>query len=139
MQKFILTPLRDAVATLDRALAVSVEGMTDFQRELHRDALIQRFEYTYELAFKFLKRYLQVTSPSLATIDELGFHDLLRLGAETGLIKDVKKWFDFRDKRNITSHCYDEKKAREVRAIIPKFLQEVQFLLAELKARTSGV
>lgn len=107
----------------------------DTQKVLKRDAAIQRFEYTYELASKMLKRFLEATSSSPATIDQLDFRDLLRLGGEAGLIRSVEDWFVFRDKRNITSHAYDEAKAEEVFAVIPAFLKASEELLAALVDR----
>ena len=50
--------------------------------EFLRDAVIQRFEFTYELSHKMLKRFLESTSPSPANIDEMAFQDLIRTGNE---------------------------------------------------------
>lgn len=128
-----LSSFENAHASL--GLALSVTTTDPVQAVLNRDAVIQRFEYTYELAYKMLKRFIELTSPSPATVDQLGFRDLLRLGGEAGLIKNVEDWFIFRDKRNITSHAYDEKKAKEVYEVIPSFLTASGELLVELKNR----
>ena len=85
---------------LDRSRAVP--GDEDI-----RDACIQRFEYTYELAFKMLKRQLEQELPTREEVDHLPFKEVIRVGAERGLIAAPERWFDYRDKRNITSHTYD--------------------------------
>lgn len=130
-----LTSFEKAHASLAAVLAVVPADET--QEVLKRDATIQRFEYTYEIACRMLKRYLETASPSPATIDELGFRDLLRVGAEAGLIRDPEKWFVFREMRNITSHAYDEKKAVKICAVIPGFVEESKFLLVVLRERTA--
>ena len=122
-----------AQASLTEVLAV--ETKSELEATIRRDASIQRFEYTYELAYKMLKRYLEVTSPSPEFIDELGFRDILRMGGEVGLIDDVSAWFDFREKRNITSHAYDEVKAKQIFAAIPAFAAASGKLLSGLQSR----
>lgn len=100
-----------------------------------RDACIQRFEYTYELAFKMLKRQLEQELPSSEELDHLPFKEIIRVGAERGLIVAPERWFDYRDKRNITSHTYDEAKAREVFAVLTDFAADAATLLFALQNR----
>lgn len=101
-----------------------------------RDACIQRFEYTYELAFKMLKLQLEQELPSSEELDHLPFKEIIRVGAERGLVADPQRWFDYRDKRNITSHhTYDEAKAREVYAVLADFAADATALLASLTSR----
>lgn len=102
-----------------------------------RDACIQRFEYTYELAFKMLKRQLEQELPSSEELDQLPYREMIRVGAERGLIAVPERWFDYRAKRNITSHTYDEEKAREVFAILSDFAADADDLLARLKTRNA--
>jgi nucleotidyltransferase substrate binding protein (TIGR01987 family) len=121
-----------ALDSLQRVLGRSrtVPGDEDI-----RDACIQRFEYTYELAFKMLKRQLEQELPSREELDQLSFKDMIRVGAERGLIAVPERWFEYRDKRNITSHTYDEEKAREVFAVLTDFATDAADLLARLKTR----
>ncbi|OYV41755.1 MAG: hypothetical protein B7Z81_00525, partial [Acidocella sp. 20-61-6] len=72
-----LTPLHRALATLDTALAARGQAPAD---ALIRDACIQRFEYSYELTHKFLRRYLETSEP--AGVHQLSFPNLIRLGYE---------------------------------------------------------
>jgi nucleotidyltransferase substrate binding protein (TIGR01987 family) len=127
-----LSSYEKALLSLQRVLARSrtVPGDEDI-----RDACIQRFEYTYELAFKMLKRQLEQELPSSEELDHLPFKEVIRVGAERGLIAVPERWFDYRDKRNITSHTYDEEKAREVFAILADFSADAADLLTRLKTR----
>lgn len=128
-----LTSLRDALASLQRALT-RWQGTEEQDEEL-RDACIQRFEYTFELSWKMLKRRLELDLPDAHSVDAMGFRELVRSGAERGLVADVGAWMVFRDKRNITSHTYNKIKAAEVAASIPAFVASAQELLTHLQAR----
>ena len=122
-----LTSLEKAVASLDEVLR---QDKTVFIR----DAAIQRFEYTYELCWKFIKRWLE-TESGYTGADRLSIKDLYRKGAETGLIINPQEWFDFHKARNETAHTYNEGKAEEVYEEVKKFLIRAKELLAELKRR----
>jgi nucleotidyltransferase substrate binding protein (TIGR01987 family) len=100
-----------------------------------RSAAIQAFEYNYELAIKFLKRYLETTEASRETIDTLSFRDLVRLGAERGLIDDPTAWFGFRDKRNMTSHTYNSLPAEEIFRSLPDFCKKLDSFVEKLTQR----
>lgn len=97
-----------------------------------RDASIQRFEYTYELCVKSLRRQLEAMADSPAEIDALGFRDMIRAGAEKGFISDETAWFGYRELRNVTSHVYDPAKAARVFTELAPFLRHATLLLAKL-------
>lgn len=130
-----LSSFEKAMLRLDEALRAYAD---DPANSLYRDATIQRFEFTYELAHKTLKRYLDMTAASPSVIDEMAFADLIRTGSEQGLLQhgwDV--WREYRKARSITSHTYDEGKAKEVVAVVPQFLQESRYLFNQLQKRSS--
>jgi hypothetical protein len=65
------------------------------------------------------------------------FPELIRTGSERGLLLsgwDV--WKGYRTARGITSHTYDEARADQVFAVIPQFLQDARYLLAQLQERS---
>ncbi len=126
------TSLDKALASLERAIKRSKSDPDD---EEVRDAVIQRFEYTYELCWKMLKRQLEAEAPNPSVIDTLSFRDLLREAAERGILKDVERWMDYREMRNITSHTYDDRKAREVYRAAVEFYDNARALLNSLKKR----
>ncbi len=125
----VLTPLKKAVASLKVALAQPKD-------EFVRDAVIQRFEYTYELAWKMLKRYLD-ESEGAAAVDPLSRKDLFRLGGERGIVGNVEAWLVYHRARNETSHVYDESKAEQVYDIARQFAVDAEKLLAELERRNA--
>ena len=126
-----IEPLEKAIASLEAALDRHGQTPTD---DMIRDACIQRFEFTYELAHKMLKRFLETTSPNPDEFDGMNFQDLIRSGNERELLRsDWSLWKEYRRARTITSHTYDEEKAREVLAIVPDFLAEARFLRDSLR------
>ncbi len=130
-----LSSFANALAALGRALARSDAAPAD---EELRDACIERFEFTFELAWKSLKRRLEIDLPSRDEIDTLSFRGLIRRAAEHGLLDDPAAWFAYRDQCNLTSHAYDAAKAAALRAVLPAFAADAQALLTRLLQRGLG-
>lgn len=129
-----LHSLKKAITSLERALIKYTEDPED---EFISDSCIQRFEYTYELSHKMLKRYLDMTLPNPEEADELSFPDLIRTGNEKNLLlSDWSIWREYRKARGTTSHTYDEDKAQDVLMMLPNFLKEAQFLYQKLSEKT---
>lgn len=128
------TPLANAVSRLDEGLVRHAADTSDTQI---RDGLIQRFEFTYDLAHKMLRRALEEGAANPEEVDRLTFPALIRTGVEQGLVAgEWADWRLYREMRNITSHTYDEARAIQVVAAIPAFLVEARALLARLQAGT---
>jgi len=131
--KLDFTSLRNALIRLDEGYQRYLLDTSDIQI---RDGLIQRYEFTYEISHKILKRYIEMTSPNPEIWDAMPFADLIRTGNELSLLKsDWTAWKVFREMRAKTSHTYDEDIALTVVQIIPKFIQEIQFLVNQLEIR----
>lgn len=128
-----LTPLTNAVQRLDEGLTRYLADTSDTQI---RDGLIQRFEFTYELSHKMLKRFLETSAANPTEYDAADFQYLIRSGNEQGLLLSAwPEWLFFRAMRSKTSHTYDEDVALEVVAAIPGFLKESRYLLSALQQR----
>ena len=131
-----LSSLKKACEALDLALKVYDKStlLEDSpEKILLRDGVIQRFEFTYELSWKMLKRYLD--EYSLEKADSLNNRELFRIGWEQRLIADPEKWFHYLKMRNQTSHVYDKDKAEEVFAATRDFFQDAQYLLQRLSEK----
>ncbi len=98
--------------------------------DLERDGCIQRFEYTYELAWKMIRRHLMIIGSPDAAL--LGWRELFREAGRLGLITDPELWFSFQKARNITSHNYDEHKAEASFEVAKTFLPHAKQLLSTL-------
>jgi nucleotidyltransferase substrate binding protein (TIGR01987 family) len=119
--KFDILPLEKADISLKNGIA-QFQAVADSGnlKDMVRDGVIQRFEYTFELSWKMIKRYLEMCVPE--KIDEMSSKDMFRRGMETGLITDSVKWFVFRAARNKTSRTYDKKAAKLVYNAAAEFL-----------------
>lgn len=131
-KKIDYTSFALALASLEKAVDRAAEVPEDAEL---RDAVIQRFEYTYELAWKMIKRQLEAEAAVPAEIDMLSFRSLMREAAEKGMIQSFEPWLVYRDQRNITSHTYNQEKAKSVFETAKEFLPVAQRLLFDLRDR----
>ena len=88
--------------------------LADEVDELLQEGLIQRFEYTHELAWKVMKDYAEYQGYT----DIRGSRDAIRKALQIGLIED-KRWMETIEDRNLTSHNYDDDVAGLLSAILP--------------------
>ncbi|MDD5307677.1 MAG: nucleotidyltransferase substrate binding protein [Deltaproteobacteria bacterium] len=130
--KLDLSSLHLALATLERAIIRASAAPAD---EELRDAVIQRFEYSFELCWKMLKRHLEQVLPNPAAVDRLSFKELIREAAERGLVARVEPWWTYRHQRNLTSHTYDAKNACAVFETALAFHPDAVALLGEIEKR----
>ena len=94
---------------------------------LYRDGLIQRFEFTVELAWKSLREYLEDQGVVLAVVSPRA---VLKDAYAAGIIDDADMWNAIISARNITSYVYDEATATEIaRQICEDFTPVLRSLL----------
>lgn len=133
-----LSPLQAAINALTEAIAFArspmVAKMTEAQQQTIQAGVIQCFEFTYERAWKYIKRWLDNNLGSVY-VDGISRKGLFRLAAEHQLIDDVPAWFEYHVMRNKTSYTYAAETASEVYRIAPDFLQDVQGLLGQLQLK----
>lgn len=138
-----LSPLEDAVSQLEEALEIyhSDLALTEPRLKRHlRAAVIQAFEFTYELSFRMLRRYLEQASANPAEIDTMVFNDIIRESYRQALVSsDIPVWREYRRNQGTTSHTYNEEKAQEVFEGVPDFLQDARYLLNRLQERNEAL
>ncbi len=103
-----------------------------------RSAVIQSFEFTYELSVRLMRRVLIERVESADLVASLSFNDLLRRAADAGLVPDAARWREWREMRNATSHAYDELTAQAVAARASAFADDASNLLDALGASLGG-
>lgn len=85
--------------------------------DLLEEGLIQRFEYTHELAWKVMKDYAQYQGYT----NIQGSRDTFRKAFEMGIIEN-EAWMESINDRNLTSHNYDDETVTEIlKAIIDTY------------------
>ncbi len=115
----------------ERALARLHEALAQNETDLVRDALIQRFEFTYELGWKSMFYWLRDQKEKVPEV----VRPVIQAAFRAELIADAELWEKIKDYRDETSHTYDEKKAIEVAAFVrAKAVHAFDTLAAKLKA-----
>lgn len=106
-------------------LAEALEKPKD---EFIRDSVIKRFEFTIELAWKTLKKYLIYEGE-----DSGGPRSVVEMAFKKKMIDDPLAWGKLITARNETSHAYSEENADEVYNQIKKN----KFLIDQLVEKLS--
>ena len=131
METLDFTALENSVYRLKEVVEKYKENEKD---SIVRDSLIQRFEFTYSISLKLLRRYVMERAFFVDDINSLSFNDMVRTATRLGLLKsDLEMWTKYREMRNLTSHTYDEEVALKVAKIVPCFYEEALYLLKKFK------
>ena len=127
-----LSSLAKAMTSLHEAIHYSLNLPEGISADIVRDSVIQRFEYTYELSWKLLQRWIRMNiSPEDA--EPRTKKDLFRLAAKKGIISNPERWFEFSEARNNVAHTYNEKDANYVYDVALRFLPDVKALFHQLE------
>jgi nucleotidyltransferase substrate binding protein (TIGR01987 family) len=102
-----------------------LDAMSEDQQEVIKAGVIQNFEFTYELCWKFMKRWLE-ENMGAAYVDGVTRRELFRLSTESKLIADVDQWMEYHEARNETSHTYDQDAADEIFQVAKTFFSDAQ-------------
>lgn len=95
--------------------------------EQEKAGIIQAFEFSYELAWKTLKRVAEVKGLQSASP-----RDTFRVAADLGLIESAEKWFRFIDAKNQAIHAYKENVVDEIFQRLTSFQEEMRKLMKTL-------
>jgi nucleotidyltransferase substrate binding protein (TIGR01987 family) len=93
--------------------------------------VIKNFEFTYELCWKAMKRWIE-TNVSSDMVTGVPRIQLFRVAAENKLIDDVEIWMEFHKARNQSSHLYGEEVAQNIFAKIEEFIPYLNRFLETL-------
>jgi len=114
-----------ALSTLKVLTAISTLS------DIERDAMIQRFEYSFEATWKAVKRYLEVVEGVTVSSPK----SVIRASFETNLLNDSesRQALAMVDDRNLTSHTYNEKLSKEITSRIPEHYKILEKWISTLK------
>ena len=134
-----LSSLEKSINSLRNALeVVGDEGFNESleprQQEVLRAGVIQNFEFTYELCWKFIQRWLSINHSEEAAQPRTR-KDLFRHAAQKSLVESPDPWFGYTEARNMTAHTYEADKATQVFEVARPFLKDAEYLLAQLKQK----
>jgi nucleotidyltransferase substrate binding protein (TIGR01987 family) len=77
--------------------------------DVYLDLIIKRFEFTYEMSWKTIKRLL-----SFLGIEVKSPRETFKEAYAQGIIADEAIWLDMIEQRNLSSHVYDEYEVSEI-------------------------
>ena len=120
----------------ERALRLLEEALQDVGAlsELEQQGVIQRFEFTWELAWKTLKDYLVFSGVSF---DQVTPKSVIKQAFAAKLIADGQLWVDMMNYRNLLAHTYDEAVFTEaVGLIAERYVHAFEEMHAFLKKET---
>lgn len=134
-----LTSFQKSLANLEKlVIAVNNLELTQHLNETLQDGLkagvVQNFEVTYEVSWKFIKRWLEQNIGN-SYVDGVSRRELFRLASESLLITDVNKWMTYHKGRNETSHTYDALTAEDVYQLAMEFVHDAKQLLMNLEEK----
>ena len=87
------------------------EALQEKESDITIDGTLHRFEFTFELAWKTMKDYLEYSG----VIEGIGSpREIIKTAFANGIIEDGENWIKMMLARNSLSHLYDEEKSREI-------------------------
>lgn len=123
-----MSKLSNLIQDLEKANASLKEAVALPATRVHKDATIQRLEFTFELCWKTLQTYVRDQG-----FDCKSPKSCFREAAKIDLIGNPEKWFEYLEKRNLIDHTYNEQLADQVYQKAVDFPKDVDKLLKDLK------
>jgi len=106
----------------------SVVSSSSLLSDLEKEGMIQRFEYTFELAWKTLKDYLASQEV------DAGFpRKVIKQSFHYGLIENGEVWMDMLERRNMLAQSYNEEIFRQaVDLIVNHYFIEIKTIWKQI-------
>ncbi len=114
-----------------KALGTLEEILKEPYSVIVRDAAIQRFEYTFEALWKFLKEYLKEKEGVISNSPKSCFREIFSLGFITE--DETIAYMEMTDTRNETSHTYKEEMAKIIYDKIAGYFTLMKNILDKIK------
>lgn len=131
-----LATLKEAIVDIDLVdeLAMKFHKNKEKIYKTYRDSLIQRFEYTFDLTWKFLSDYLEQEGRMLAVKTP---KTIFRESLKANILSEdqVRLAVDMVDHRNLTTHGYDEQLIEEISKSIPDYCLLLEHILHTTKIK----
>ena len=94
-----------------KALLKLKEALQEEPTEIVIDGILHRYEFTFELAWKTIKDYLEY----MGIVNKVGSpRENIQLAYQQDIINDGELWIEMMLSRNSLSHLYDEETSRKI-------------------------
>jgi len=117
------------VVFFEQALRRLEEALAKPEDPIVRDACIQRFEFTFEMAWKAVQSYALAEG-----VECVSPRDCFRTAFRLGLVESDPRWMAMVEDRNRTSHTYDEEIAQTIYQALRGYMDLLGNLLEKMKA-----
>ncbi len=119
---FDLSPLKKALSSLEDILKQP-------KNKYIVAGTIQNFEFTFELSWKAMQRYLKLRGVETGSPNQV-----FRAALKEGIISDFEVWNEFLRFRNLTVHTYNLDVAEEVFLAAQKFPMYVHKIILKFES-----
>lgn len=121
--------MKELLASFAASIDLLAEALQAEETILHRDGTIQRFEFTVELAWKTVQKFLRTQEIVCQSPKSC-----MREAFVQGLVADDPVWIEMFEDRNLTAHTYDEETAKRVYKRLPRYMPVLRALKESLVA-----
>ena len=133
-----MSKLQTKLINFSNALQRLKEAVVEFKQQgasdVVRDGVIQRFEFTYELAWKTTKVYLE----AIGIVDINSPKATIKEAYAQRLIANEENWLLMLNDRNMTSHMYKEEIAVDIaERVSSSYIKELELLLLKIKSNST--
>lgn len=126
-----LTNLEKYIESFDECIQAYKTNKDIHIQGFIEDSCVKRFEYTVETSWKIMKKLLKLQYGK--DDKELTMNNIFRLMEGYAFIKSWQAWREYYDRRNDTSHEYNQIKSKKILEISDKFLEDCNYLYKQLK------
>ena len=128
--------LERRIKETEKALKTLKDVVNEPYSVIVRDATIQRFEYTFEAFWKFLRDYLREIEGIRCNSPKSCFREAL----SAGLISEEQTMtcLEMTDNRNLTSHTYIEEVAEQIYKKIESYCKLMEDIFNLVKKEFEG-
>lgn len=102
---------KNALTKLEEALSEDIKELSENTKQIIIDGVLHRFEFTFELAWKTMKDYLEYMGITEKTGSP---RENIQAAFKQGIIEDGETWIAIMLSRNELSHLYDEQTSRKI-------------------------
>ena len=122
--------LKNCIDSLKECINAYNENTNEQMRGFIEDSCVKRFEFTVETSWKTMKKYLKEVYGK--DDKELTMNNIFRYMEGYGFINSWEAWREYYDRRNDTSHEYNQEKAKNILNTMGDLLKDATFLYSEL-------
>lgn len=118
------------ITSFEQALERLQEVLDEPKTDVVRDAAIKRFEFTFELSWKAVQKFLAGEGVSCVSPK-----NCFKEAYKVGLMKDSPLWVRMIEDRNMTVHTYNASVADEIYGRLSSYIPLFAELLGNLRQR----